>query len=106
MHGIDLKEIIDEIAVHLPDLAFVNWCSEIFFINKGIFNRIDLWFFEYGFYNITARRKGIIYFLRYLHSKNLYNPNKMYLQFGKGGLKAYFDSFAHECLHERRQYVH
>ena len=50
-------------------------------------NVIDHWFFENGIENITNRRTTIVQFLSYLQTKDLSPNSKMYLKFGKGGVK-------------------
>jgi riboflavin kinase len=74
-------------TIHLPDIEFYNWCSERFSIDRGVDNVIDHWFFENGIENITNRRTTIVQFLTYLQTKDLSPNSKMYLKFGKGGVK-------------------
>lgn len=69
--------------LHLPDLEFVKATQSQFYVNRGIYNTIDGWFYENGFVNIVDRRKHIIQFLRYAYeiikedkeSKHIYFPN-------------------------------
>lgn len=37
---------------HLPDLKFTQFCEQRFALNKGIYNTIDLWFYNKGLTNI------------------------------------------------------
>lgn len=71
--------------IHLPDLAFVRYCMEEYRINRGVYNTIDLCFFEKGYTEITSRRKNILSFLHYCHVLNITNQ-KGKIQFGNGGL--------------------
>ncbi|GIN93850.1 hypothetical protein J22TS1_49010 [Siminovitchia terrae] len=65
---------------------------------------IDDWFFDYGMTNITARRKSILQFLDYVYEKERPDQSKMYLQFGKGGVKNYLYYFMDKCLNEKQTY--
>lgn len=68
--------------LHLPDLAFVKEAQSQFYVNRGIYNTIDAWFYQNGFINIVDRRKHIIQFLSYAYeiikddqeSKHMYFP--------------------------------
>jgi hypothetical protein len=106
MHAPDLQKIQSdyqfEYIVHLPDKGFVDLCSEKYLINRGVFNVIDHWFFDYGLKNIVLRRKAIVQFLKYLHSENSYNKEKTYFQFGKGGVKKSLYYFVDECLNKQK----
>lgn len=87
-----------ENTIHLPDIEFYNWCSERLSINRGVYNVIDHWFFENGIKNIINRRATIVQFLTYLQKKDLSPNTKMYLKFGKGGLKKSLQYFVQDCL--------
>ncbi|MBV7504256.1 hypothetical protein KW850_03120 [Bacillus sp. sid0103] len=106
MHALDLKKSPSdyqvECIVHLPDKGFVDFCSEKYSINRGVFNVIDHWFFVYGLENIVLRRKAIVQFLTYLYSENSYTHKKMYLQFWKGGVKKSLYYFVDECLNKQK----
>lgn len=82
-----------ETIIHLPDLLFVKWCEERFRINRGVFNTIDSWFFEYGIENILERRKYIIYFLGQQIRGGGVIKN---LRFGHGGLTPRLQLFVKE----------
>lgn len=66
---------------HYPDLLFVNYCCNIYGINRGVYNVIDQWFFEKGIATIVERREIIITFLECLRTDT--SP----VRFGHGGLK-------------------
>lgn len=70
--------------LNVPDLQFFLWCQQHYRLNKGIYNTIDCWFYEYGIVNIHHRRIYILAFLEYVKGEG--NEDKKYLQFGKGGL--------------------
>ena len=55
--------IILEIDVHLPDLHFVRKAEGEFRVNRGIYNKIDAWFYENGLLDIVNRRSHITQFL-------------------------------------------
>ncbi|PAE44651.1 hypothetical protein [Bacillus sp. 7884-1] len=105
MHALDLNKSPSnyqaECIVHLPEKGFVDYCSKQFSVNRGVFNVIDHWFFDYGLENIVLRRKAIIQFLTFLHTVNSYHNKKMYLQFGKGGVKKSLYYFVDECLNKQ-----
>lgn len=65
--------------LHFPDLLFTRLCETRYGINRGVFNTIDLWFFEQGVKDIIERRKTILSFLEI----NRHQP-----PFGHGGLSA------------------
>ena len=54
------------VDVHLPDLAFVRKIEESFYINRGIYNTIDAWFYDNGFKDVLERRTHILKFLQYI----------------------------------------
>ena len=90
-----------ESIIHLPDKGFVDWCSEKFLVNRGVFNIIDHWFFDNGLENIVSRRKAMVQFLTFIHSEHCYDQ-KMYLQFGKGGVKKCLYCFVDRCLNKQK----
>lgn len=84
-----------ENPIHLPDIGFYHWCSERFFINRGVYNAIDHWFFEQGFKNIANRRTIIIQFLMYVQKEEASSHHK-YVKFGRGGVKKKLHRFVQE----------
>ena len=54
------------VDVHLPDLSFVRKIEESFSINRGVYNTIDEWFYNYGFKDVLERRMHILKFLQYI----------------------------------------
>ena len=51
--------------LNLPDLQFFNWCNQQYQVNRGVYNTIDQWFFEYGIVNIHYRRIQLLAFLEF-----------------------------------------
>ncbi|VEF46641.1 RNA-binding riboflavin kinase [Bacillus freudenreichii] len=88
--------------VNLPDLEFTSLCRRKYSINRGVFNVIDDWFFNYGMTNIAARRKTILQFLAYVYEKKKPKQSEMYLQFGKGGIKNHLYYFTDKCLNQNQ----
>ncbi|ARF17113.1 hypothetical protein [Sporosarcina ureae] len=86
---------------HLPDRRFFDWCAKSYSINRGIFNVIDSWLFEYGMKDIISRRRAMDNYLRYLLTQGFYNEKKLFLQFGKKGVKESLSNFAERHLPER-----
>ncbi|MBP1933288.1 hypothetical protein [Ammoniphilus resinae] len=72
--------------VHWPDLSFVKFCEETFGINRGIYNTIDLWFFNKGVKEIVKRRNILLGFLKYLSEPNNSNEKNQKIKIGKKGL--------------------
>ncbi|NRG48239.1 hypothetical protein HRF87_26505 [Bacillus sp. CRN 9] len=70
-------------------------------MNQCVFNLIDHWFFDYGLENILLRRKAMVEFLTFIRSEHRYDQ-KMYLQFGKGGVKKSFYYFVDKCLNKQK----
>ena len=54
------------VDVHLPDLSFVRKIEESFYINRGVYNTIDAWFYDNGFTDVLERRIHILKFLQYI----------------------------------------
>lgn len=102
MHVADLQKQASgsqvEQIIHLPDKRFVDWCGEHYAINRGVFNVIDRWFFDYGLTNILQRRQAMVQFLQHFHTVNKVDSKKMYVQFGKGGVKKSLYYFVNQCL--------
>jgi riboflavin kinase len=73
----------------VPDNKFVTYCFEEYGLNRGIYNTIDEWLYEYGYLHIVERRRTILAFLQSLQAGHTRNT---FLKFGKGGLtKQLFD---------------
>lgn len=80
------KSLADFGVLHLPDIQFVTYCFESFGLNRGIYNTIDQWLYEFGFANIMQRRQIIVAFLDEMKQKDSRERSSSILRFGKGGL--------------------
>ncbi len=78
-------------TLHFPDISFVRFCQEQYGVNKGIYNTIDLWFYERGFSNIVNRRQAILEFLQFAACKK--SEGKIRIKFGSHGLTAILNDF-------------
>lgn len=68
-----------ENTIHPPNIEFHNWCSERFSINRGLYNVIDLVFFN-GIKNMINRRTAIVQFLTYLQTKDPFSASSQPLE--------------------------
>ncbi|MEI7027953.1 hypothetical protein [Paenibacillus sp. y28] len=75
-------------AVQLPDLLFHQYCSEVFRINRGIYNTIDEWLYRSGYVTIIKRREAALSFLDYVNRQPQEGPGQSLrsIRFGQGGL--------------------
>lgn len=58
--------LLENEELNHPDLKFYHKCYQDYHINRGIFNTIDDWFFEYGVIDIVYRRFYILAFLEFV----------------------------------------
>ncbi|MGE8079790.1 hypothetical protein [Peribacillus loiseleuriae] len=72
--------------MNLPDLQFFNWCHLQYGVNKGIYNTIDNWFYEYGIVNILSRRIYLLSFLEFAKEVESEQKQDKVIRFGNGGL--------------------
>ncbi|MFJ8246437.1 hypothetical protein [Peribacillus asahii] len=82
---------------HVPDLKFTQFCEQHFSLNKGIYNTIDLWFYNRGLTNILSRRKVMLRFMTFSCT------DEAKVKFGPGGLTRKLEDFwyqANEVLQE------
>ncbi|SIS02013.1 hypothetical protein SAMN05878482_10993 [Peribacillus simplex] len=70
-----------EELLNLPDLLFSKFCEDHYYINKGVYNTIDRWFYEQGVSHIVKRRKVVLSFCQ---SFCISGNEKV--KFGPGGL--------------------
>ncbi|MGA5691484.1 hypothetical protein [Cytobacillus pseudoceanisediminis] len=86
------KGLLDkEKIINLPDTLFWKLCQDKYGVNKGIYNTIDLWFYNNGQYKLITRRRLIINFLNFTQLNN--HKKNMRLKFGHGGLSKKLDEF-------------
>ncbi|GKU84744.1 hypothetical protein [Niallia sp. NCCP-28] len=84
--------------LNLPDISFYKRCDELYGINRGSYNVIDHWFFEYGMTNVVYRRIYILAFLDFIKEGNVNSPKS--IKFGKGGITKKLNEFILLYLHE------
>lgn len=77
---------VDEVF-NLPDLKFTQFCEWKFQLNRGIYNNIDIWFYDHGVKCVIQRRKTIIQFLYFACSSG------EKIKFGAGGLRIKLEEF-------------
>jgi riboflavin kinase len=81
--------------LNLPDLQFFNWCNRQYRVNRGVYNTIDQWFYEYGIVNVHARRIQILAFLDFVKDEMLEEKPK-FIRFGHGGLSKRLNEFMND----------
>jgi riboflavin kinase len=72
--------------LNLPDLQFFNGCHVQYGLNKGVYNTIDNWFYEYGIVHILSRRIYLLAFLEFAKEKEPEQNEHKVIRFGNGGL--------------------
>jgi riboflavin kinase len=87
--------------LNLPDLNFFLRCQQQYRVNKGVFNTIDHWFYEYGMVNIIHRRIYLLAFLEYVTDGNSKPDHHKYIKFGNGGLTRRLHQFIEETETEK-----
>ncbi|WP_248893824.1 hypothetical protein [Bacillus methanolicus] len=87
--------------LNLPDLRFFQWCHQQFGLNKGVYNTIDNWFYDYGIVNILHRRIYLLAFLEFVKNTGLKTDNQKFIRFGNGGLIRKLDEFIKEKENEK-----
>ncbi|KKI90646.1 hypothetical protein WQ54_21740 [Bacillus sp. SA1-12] len=86
--------LLENHHLNLPDLSFFRKCNEQYQINRGVYNTIDNWFFEYGIIHVIHRRIYILAFLNYVsETKRDGSTISKYIRFGHGGLTSALNSF-------------
>lgn len=85
---------------HLPDSQFFTWCQSLYGINKGIYNTIDLWFYESNKRDILSRRRCIVEFLTFVISCKMNRNHHYSLRFGHGGLVKKLREFSEKQRYE------
>ncbi|WP_274854201.1 hypothetical protein [Bacillus methanolicus] len=87
--------------LNLPDLQFFQWCHQRFGLNKGVYNTIDNWFYDYGIVNILHRRIYLLAFLDFVKDAGLKQDNHKFIRFGNGGLIRKLHEFIREKENEK-----
>jgi hypothetical protein len=78
--------------LNLPDLQFFTWCNRQYRVNRGVYNTIDQWLYEYGIVNVHYRRIQILAFLDFVKDEMLEEQSK-FIRFGHGGLSKRLNEF-------------
>lgn len=81
--------------LNLPDLQFFNWCNRQYRVNRGVYNTIDQWLYEFGIVNAQYRRIQILAFLDFVKNEMLEGKPK-FIRFGHGGLTKRLNEFIHD----------
>lgn len=93
-------EINNSLANHeylnLPDLQFFCMCQKKYKLNKGVFNTIDSWFYDYGIVSVISRRIYILAFLDFVKEVETDVASYKYIRFGHGGLSNKLNQFIKE----------
>ncbi|MEH7255256.1 hypothetical protein V7111_24420 [Neobacillus niacini] len=79
--------------LNLPDLQFFNWCNQQFQVNRGVYNTIDQWFFDYGIVNIHHRRIQLLAFLESIKGEKFEQDKQKFIRFGHRGLTKRLNDF-------------
>ncbi|WP_423798298.1 hypothetical protein [Neobacillus sp. SAB-20_R2A] len=95
------NNLITNHFLNLPDLHFFQKCNHQYRVNRGVYNMIDDWFFEYGIVQIAHRRIFILAFLDFAYQENKTESTK-FLRFGHGGLMKKLNDFIKN--HEKGSY--
>lgn len=83
--------------LNLPDLQFFKWCNQQYGLNKGVYNTIDNWLYEYGIEYILSRRIYLLAFLEFSKSEEELNQDQSkFIRFGHGGLVKKLHEFIRE----------
>jgi riboflavin kinase len=88
---------VDPDVLHQPDLSFAAWCLEQYGVNRGVYNTIDLWFYQSGVKHIVSRRRIVIDFLQRLQATGR-KPQTNRLKLGKGALAASLKQYTENHL--------
>lgn len=79
--------------VHDPDYTFQKFIERTFGINRGIYNRIDEWFYCQGINDVINRRVLILEFSSFVAESKLKMGSPLKIKFGHGGLKEKLNNF-------------
>ncbi|WP_147532854.1 hypothetical protein [Bacillus marasmi] len=82
--------------LNLPDLQFFNWCNQIYGINRGVYNTIDQWLFDFGMISIYSRRINLLAFLDSIGQDSQEKERHKLIRFGPGGLTSRLNEFVNQ----------
>ncbi|PIC63242.1 hypothetical protein CSV79_12945 [Sporosarcina sp. P13] len=77
--------------IHLPNLSFIRHCSEEYKVSRGLYNTIDLFFYERGYQDVIERRRNILSYLDYLQNNKIHPDDR--IRFESGALKESMDKY-------------
>lgn len=80
------KELKQSKYLNLPDLQFFLWCQHHYKLNRGVYNTIDAWLYDYGIVSITHRRIYIVAFINFVKENEHTQEEPKFTRFGNGGL--------------------
>jgi hypothetical protein len=90
--------------LNLPDLSFFNRCHQQYQINRGVYNTIDNWFFEYGMIHVVYRRIYILAFLDFVKEANKEDSDShKFIRFGHKGLTKKLNDFITTYLNYKEE---
>jgi len=88
------KKLSENIYLNLPDLSFYKKCNDQYRINRGVYNSIDEWFYNYGIINVIHRRMYIVAFLESVLDENMKESGShTFIRFGHGKLTNRLNEF-------------
>lgn len=79
--------------INVPDYTFQKSIEMNFGINRGIYNRIDEWFFEQGIQDVIKRRQVIVEFSNFVVEPKMKIGTPIKTRFGNGGLVKSLNDF-------------
>ncbi|WP_423798406.1 hypothetical protein [Neobacillus sp. SAB-20_R2A] len=79
--------------VNVPDYTFQKSIEMNYGINRGIYNRIDEWFFEQGIQEVIERRQIIVEFSNFVVEPKMKIATPVKTRFGNGGLVKSLNNF-------------
>jgi len=85
-------------AIHLPDIRFSRYCLEKFRLNRGVYNTIDMWLYDYGFREVAERRKLALAFLEFHYRKEPTDEGAAFYKFGRGNLVERLTAFVQTAV--------
>ncbi|PLS05452.1 hypothetical protein CVD27_10235 [Neobacillus cucumis] len=77
----------------MPDLQFFSWCNQQYKVNRGVYNTIDQWFYDFGIDNIYSRRIQLLAFLDSVKEELIESNQSKFIRFGHGGLTKRLNDF-------------
>jgi riboflavin kinase len=79
--------------LNLPDLQFFLWCQHQYKLNRGVYNTIDDWLYNFGITQVIHRRIYILAFLDFVKKNEPKHEGNKFIRFGNGGLSRRLHQF-------------